>query len=131
MPAAMDPVAERRFSIALDDHVVPSATSGARLDEATACRIADDVSDLLAEVLSGGRRPRSPEFLRDAFLQDAARIAVEEGIELSEEDWTQLLHEAIALEVSLKASEQIRGSFENIRAGVTLTRTEWAGRRRS
>ncbi len=129
MPAEMDPVAEQQFSPALDP-VVLSAVSGARLDEATARRIAEGVSDLLAQVLSGSRRPRSPEFLRDAFLQDVARMAVEEGIELSEDDWTQLLNEAIALEVSARASEQIRASFESIRGG-TLTRAGWASRRRS
>jgi len=129
MPAEMDPVAEQQFSPALDP-VVPSAVSGARLDEATARRIAEGVSDLLAQVLSGSRRPRSPEFLRDAFLQDVAQMAVEEGIELSEDDWTQLLNEAIALEVSARASEQVRASFESIRGG-TLTRTGWASRHRS
>ena len=56
MPA-MDPVAERQLSLALNDPVVPSATAGVQPDETTARRIADGVTELLAEVLSGGSRP--------------------------------------------------------------------------
>ena len=123
MPA-MDPVAERQLSLALNDPVVPFATAGVQPDETTARRIADGVTELLAEVLSGGSRPRSPEFLRNAFLQDAARIAAEQEIELSEEDWMQLLNEAIALEASLRTGEQVRVSFENLLGKDALARRD-------
>lgn len=133
MPA-MDPVAERQFSLALNDPVVPSASDGVQPDETTARRIADGVTEFLAEALSGARRPRSPEFLRNAFLQDAARIAAEQEIELSEEDWMQLLNEAIALEATLRTSEQVRVSFEDLLGRIFVGWAGgygWANRRRS
>lgn len=104
---------EPQFTLALDDPVVAGSRTETRPDPRLSRQVAEDVIDLIATALSGETRQDLPEFLSSTFLQEVARMAADEGVELSEADCVQLLTEAASVELAVFTAEHVRGSLES------------------
>ena len=113
VPAETRPAEGPQFSLALDDPVVAAGRAEAQPDPVLSRRVADDLIDLIATAMSGETRQDLPEFVSSAFLREVARLAAEEGVELSEDDYIHLLNEATAVEVAVNTAEHVRGSLES------------------
>lgn len=116
MPLETEPATAEQLSLGLDGGDAKRDSPRSPAQEAAAREIADRVRNVVAEAFAGRNRQMSPEAMSTAFLRDLMRVAEEQNIELSEQDYDQLLKEAVALEASVRASEMIRGSVEALLA---------------
>lgn len=123
MPLRTEPAAAQQLSLGLDDSDAERDSPQSPAHEAAAREIADGVRHVVAEAFAGRNRQMSPEALSTAFLRDLIQVAEEQNIELSEQDYAQLLKEAVALEVSMRASEMVRGSVEALFATTPAQET--------
>lgn len=123
VPVETRPAEEQQFSLALDDPVVAAGRAEAQPDPVLSRSVADGLIDLVATALSGETRQDLPEFVSSAFLREVARLAAEEGVELSEDDYIHLLNEAAAVEMAVHTAEHVRGSLESCLGKVSARDT--------
>lgn len=123
MPLETEPATAEQLSLGLDGGDGKRDSPRSPTHEAAAREIADGVRHVVVEAFAGRNRQMSPEAMSTAFLRDLMRVAEEQNIELSEQDYDQLLKEAVALEAAVRASEMIRGSFEALLATTPARET--------
>ncbi len=123
MPLETEPATAEQLSLGLDGGDAKRDPPGSPTQGAAAREIADGVRHVVAEAFVGRNRQVSPEALSATFLRDLMRVAEEQNIELSEQDYAHLLKEAVALEASVRASEMIRGSVEVLLATTPAQET--------